>query len=696
MHTKILRHSVLALAVFQSFSSNSNAADISLSNSCSLRDAIVAANSDTFTNGCVAGNGDDTIIMQTGSVVTLTDVDPAGALVAGLPVVSSNLTIQGNGSTITRDVAAPGFRFFTLASNVTFAMDSVTLTNGVGKGSAIHADGATLVNLSNCVVSGHGPGSVNGVTEDSDIGIHLENTNLELQSTIVTNNSGRNDVGVTVNNGSVIVIDSEISYNSASNADAGLYVSYNSVDVRNSSVTNNTARTGGGLMAYGPSSFLVDQSNISNNSGIDAGLYVYQGGSDGALTATITDTNVNNNSGSSSGLYIYAESETAQSMVTISSVTANNNRSPNSTGVELSGPMLSAEVNTLDVISNYAGNGNAGIWIRGGATVQMRNLTLQNNTNDTGASTTSTGIRISSSNLTLSDSNISNNAAILNSSALSMTRSFRNPNGSVVQVINTQITGNAVSSSNSGERSSIRVNDSSLTLNNVFLDNNYSGKGGGGISALGESVVTVQNSTISNNSTNPAYSGGGLLLGLSSNATISNTTFSGNSAAFGAAISANNADSVQLTNVSFVGNTETDTGAGLGTLTVRDTVGSFTVNNTLFSGNTGNNCGASLPMNVGANNWFNDVSCNGVSQGPLIVESLADNGGPTLTHALPSDSPAIDAGNASLCVAAPINGLDQRGKRRDNRCDIGAYEFIEEASFFIIKARNGKTVAIPL
>jgi hypothetical protein len=52
---------------------------------------------------------------------------------------------------------------------------------------------------------------------------------------------------------------------------------------------------------------------------------------------------------------------------------------------------------------------------------------------------------------------------------------------------------------------------------------------------------------------------------------------------------------------------------------------------------------------------------------------LADNGGGTLTHALPDDSPAVDAG---LCVAGVT--VDQRGQPRPNPvspfCDIGAFE----------------------
>ena len=52
-----------------------------------------------------------------------------------------------------------------------------------------------------------------------------------------------------------------------------------------------------------------------------------------------------------------------------------------------------------------------------------------------------------------------------------------------------------------------------------------------------------------------------------------------------------------------------------------------------------------------------------------LMEPLADNGGPTLTHALQSGSPAINRGDP----AAPPQ--DQRGYGRVGVPDVGAFEF---------------------
>lgn len=62
------------------------------------------------------------------------------------------------------------------------------------------------------------------------------------------------------------------------------------------------------------------------------------------------------------------------------------------------------------------------------------------------------------------------------------------------------------------------------------------------------------------------------------------------------------------------------------------------------------------------------------------LDALADNGGPTQTHALESNSPAIDAGNPLGCPDGQGGTLatDQRGYSRSpqgDNCDIGAYEF---------------------
>lgn len=88
---------------------------------------------------------------------------------------------------------------------------------------------------------------------------------------------------------------------------------------------------------------------------------------------------------------------------------------------------------------------------------------------------------------------------------------------------------------------------------------------------------------------------------------------------------------------------------------------------------------------LSAYSLFTDLGCqpasdtNITNSDPLLLE-LADNGGPTPTHALHSDSAAIDAGGDEC------EPTDQRGVSRpqdgdgdgEASCDIGAYEYERE------------------
>ena len=66
-----------------------------------------------------------------------------------------------------------------------------------------------------------------------------------------------------------------------------------------------------------------------------------------------------------------------------------------------------------------------------------------------------------------------------------------------------------------------------------------------------------------------------------------------------------------------------------------------------------------------------------------MLEGLTLNApGSTMTHALSPDSPAIDAGDSTVCPGEPVLNVDQRGVTRPidgngdttAECDIGAYE----------------------
>ena len=94
-----------------------------------------------------------------------------------------------------------------------------------------------------------------------------------------------------------------------------------------------------------------------------------------------------------------------------------------------------------------------------------------------------------------------------------------------------------------------------------------------------------------------------------------------------------------------------------------------------------------IPGEFFVNNFVATSDQQNVAAGS-IYNALANNGGLTLTHALPANSPAIDGGHGDSCIA-----LDQRNETRDTSlllplvapsgtaiiplgavCDSGAYE----------------------
>jgi hypothetical protein len=82
-----------------------------------------------------------------------------------------------------------------------------------------------------------------------------------------------------------------------------------------------------------------------------------------------------------------------------------------------------------------------------------------------------------------------------------------------------------------------------------------------------------------------------------------------------------------------------------------------------------------VSLTSGGHNVFTDATCAPTGTDPQVPSALlgplADNGGPTPTHALLDGSPAIDWADGALCPAT-----DQRGVARPQgpACDAGAFE----------------------
>lgn len=239
------------------------------------------------------------------------------------------------------------------------------------------------------------------------------------------------------------------------------------------------------------------------------------------------------------------------------------------------------------------------------------------------------------------------------------------------------------------------TNSGNLTLTNCAVVNSVAtfttaGGGGGGVeNALGASLI-VNSCTFTQNAA--GRTGGGIHN--AGTLTVTNSTFSQDSAIQGGGIYsefANNASKVSLLNCTITRCSASDpgtaTGDGGGGLYFVGNSGQYDSGNTLIVGNTavtnpdlrGNfkSDGHNFIGNVGfSTGWADGTNGDQIGGGTLPVKDpkldpvLKNNGGPTDTHALLSDSTARDNGNDAL---APTG--DQRGYYRSGVSDIGAFEF---------------------
>jgi hypothetical protein len=224
-------------------------------------------------------------------------------------------------------------------------------------------------------------------------------------------------------------------------------------------------------------------------------------------------------------------------------------------------------------------------------------------------------------------------------------------------------------------------NGGGATLNLVdsTVSNNQAKWSGGGVYAFQNSTTNVVRSTISGNVSNDV--GGGIRsLG---KFTILDSTVSGNRATgwHGGAIFHTDSD-MTITNSTIANNIGPDwapSAVFIGSFNAA--VPTMKITNTIITGNQWYACDHWTGANVltsGGHNLVQGDTCNSGSPDPTDIITpnagigpLADNGGPTWTHALLPGSPAIDAGDPAACSAT-----DQRGVTRPQgaQCDIGAYE----------------------
>lgn len=376
-----------------------------------------------------------------------------------------------------------------------------------------------------------------------------------------------------------------------------------------------------------------------------------------------------------------------------------------SSGELLINSALTIDAGTLTSPPRLSGNNSSRVFfIDGGAVVTLTHLIIADGATATGSGSCFTlcggGIYVEfGAQLSLIESIITDNFANSGGGLFN--------SGGTLLIQDSQISNNQSAFDGGG----IRSGGEAIIRNSRILSNTSQGVGGGGLYLEAVQDLQIISSTIAYNTT--AGGGGALLFGpffekgLIQNSTLAYNTADNGGGAIIFDVGMFQTGSLQISNSTLSGNQAPSNGAALvasatftsslvvtitnstlsgnsgGIFAASDASSSLTttLRNTLLANSTGANC---VNVSGDSSNLTDDNSCLGFSQGEARLAPLADNGGPTLTHLPLPGSAAMGAGNPTVCQAAPINGLDQRGEARDSAaCDIGSTEVEDQRPLYL-------------
>jgi hypothetical protein len=587
----------------------------------------------------------DAINLAPNGTYTLTSIDNTTNGDNGLPVIGHDqfafgieLTIHGNGATIQRDFAngTPSFRIFEIIGG-NISLDHLVIENGDGgfNGGGVANSGSGTVALINCTFSSNFAGGGGGVSNIGTGTINLTNCLLDndqgaergggilnqstgtinIRGTTFTFNTATYWGGVIYNqaNGTVTIAFSTLEQNGVSNKDGGaIFNQSGTITINQTGLSLNTARGGGGAIYSNGGQVTLTDSTLSGNNAAQGGAVGVFGG-----VLTVTRCNFISNSTRGAGAAIF---NAATATVDHSDFAHN----------EITTSVESVSTDPAGSSCNGAALSNSG----SSATISLTACRIDTSLATILGAGSAYGIAIYNDGGTvdLTDSRIDDGMAVFG-------HDLEGNYGTIV------FEGGAVFNNSTGAVNLARctVSDNLLPIGNTASTT------GGGIFNNGSGSIAILNSTVAFNT---ATFGGGVWNNASGTIDLSYSTVGFNSAGSAGGIgNVNGPFNVKSTIVA----------VNSVIVTARDVSGNFT------------SAGFNL-IGVDQNNGFNAATDKRGGEGaPLDPQfngnSLADNGGPTLTMALLAGSPAINSGDNN---APP---LDQRGYLRVGVPDIGAFEF---------------------
>jgi uncharacterized repeat protein (TIGR01451 family) len=685
---------------------------------------LTVADSTFVLNGASNGSGGGIFIHgTTTATVTNTVLDgntarfDGGALLAHGPdanvaVIDSRITnnVSANyGGGLANGRLQPGNSVVVLVAG-----GLMTVTNSTVSGNRSTSSGGGIVNAGRLSVVG---GAIAGNRIAAPVGFScgagvFSLDTVSLAGATVTSNTAENTAvgGGVCGYLRVAITDSTISSNVASSGGGLAFVSVQDGLLARSIVRGNQATgNGGGVFSQGFATLTLDDLLVEQNAATGNGGGIMSSGT--TITARNNTRIVRNTAtAQGGGISFFGPGTFTMTGGTIDGNLTNGLWSAVGGGGGLAINDASATVNLEDVIvvNNRApaGGDGGGIFNRG--TLNMTGGELRNNTAQGGGGLANGTSLMTGGTVTITDVAIEGNVA----SSVGGGIFTANPAGAAAGTLT--MVGGSLRNNRAFDGGGLLTRpNSAATIRRALVNGNTATGAGGAIDSSG--TLTVVDATFSSNS---AGVGGAINTGALS--TITGSTFTGNTASIATAIhveaSAGGLTSVtNLTNSTVSGNIET-AGATLGAAlavfgrlnlhasTVVANVGSIAgltnggyvqIVDTILAGNRRPNgvfaeCVSALGgaiWNYGGNLIGQDGVCLAAMPGAVnravdpallttVLGPLADNGGPTLTHALLPGSLALDGG--LQCAA----DSDQRGEPRpfdadgdgNAICDIGAYE----------------------
>lgn len=310
------------------------------------------------------------------SIYTLNAVDNSNPIGANaLPVITGDISIIGNGATLTRDVSAPDFRFFRVANGATLTLENLTLDNGhtsgtsdAGDGGAIYNDGTLTIvdsiftgNRANIEAGAiyNNDDQILNITNSSftdnralgDDGGAIDNHGIVTISgtTFADNHADGDDGGAIWNDDDALLIisDSIFTLNSASD-EGGIIMNFGTITLNNNIIANNSSGGDGGAISSDTGTITITNGNFSNNiSGDDGGAIMTY------APLSLTGVTLDNNDASDKGGAIYVW----DSDLLIDNSTLSNNESVNNGGaIYIGNASVSSYLLNSCVFANMAGN----------------------------------------------------------------------------------------------------------------------------------------------------------------------------------------------------------------------------------------------------------------------------------------------------------------------------------------------------